>query len=109
MRLVLRTYSGRLSDGETINYYLDAKLSRFVFIDGQTLDPSSFGQRFRSMGNKDGFRDCGAYRMGLVQITSCWNSTTTAARLTLGNDSSTKELTIIRLFSLSTSDRSINY
>ena len=58
MRLVLRTCSGRLGDG-TINYYLDAKLSRFVFIDGQTWDPSRLDviQRFRSMDYKDGFQD----------------------------------------------------
>jgi len=99
---------GRLGDG-AINYYLDAKISRFVFIDGQALGPDSFG-KYNALGqwvSKD-MPDIAALVNGAgannVLLEFDDNSTASA----LGNDYSTKN-NDYSVFNLSTSDRTINY
>ena len=99
---------GRLGDG-TINYYLDAKLSRFVFIDGQALDPSAFG-RYNASGQwiTKTVSEIAALASGTGANNVMLEFNDNSSASALGNDNSTKN-NDYTVFSLSTSDRSINY
>mgnify|MGYP000850415092 FL=1 len=99
---------GRLGDG-TINYYLDAKLSRFVFIDGQALGPSSFG-RYNASGQwiSKTVSEISALASGTGANNVMLEFNDNSSASALGNDNSTKN-NDYTVFSLSTSDRSINY
>jgi len=91
------------------NYYLDAKLSRFVFIDGQALDANAFG-RYNSAGQwvSKTVSEISALASGTGANNVMLEFNDNSSASALGNDNSTKN-NDYTVFSLSTSDRSINY
>ena len=91
------------------SYYLDASMARFVFLDGQALDADAFGRR----------NAAGAWISKTVsEIASLANGTgannamlefnDNSSTALLGNDYSSKN-NDYSVFSLSTSDRRINF
>lgn len=91
------------------NYFLDAKLSRFVFIDGQALGPSSFG-RYNASGQwiSKTVSEIAALASGTGANNVMLEFNDNSSASALGNDNSTKN-NDYTVYNLSTSDRTINY